>query len=128
MFLRTLVGDWGMFASKIGGHRMCTAKNTKRPIGGTDALLTDGQERELERCALELSGHLFTPRLRNGRRIGIVLDDASFRQVCGRGVGYRGVATDLNTGNLYEIAGTPCSLAGCVCDAVAIKMNTSRLT
>lgn len=74
----------------------------------------------LDRRAFELSGNLFTPRLRNGRRIGIVLDEVSFGTVRGRGLGYRGVVSDLNTGNQYEIVGANCSLAGCVCDAVAI--------
>jgi hypothetical protein len=59
--------------------------------------------------------------LRNGTRIGIVLDDASFRQVRGRGLGNRGIITDLNTGNQYEIAGAACGLSACVCDAIAIK-------
>jgi len=100
---------------------MGTTKNTKRPIGGTHACLTDEQTNELNHRTLELSGNLFTPRLRNGRRIGIVLDDASFEQVRGRGLGNRGIVTDLTTGNRYEIAGASCSLAGCDCDAIAIK-------
>lgn len=102
---------------------MGMTKNTKRPIGGTHALLTNEQQTELDRRAFELSGNLFTPRLRNGRRIGIVLDDTSFSQVRGRGLGNRGNVTDLSTGNRYEIAGAACSLAGCLCDAVATKIE-----
>jgi hypothetical protein len=83
--------------------------------------LTDEQKTELDRRVQELSGNLFTPRLRNGKRIGIVLDRAGYSQVRGRGLGNRGIVTDLNSGNQYEIAGAACSLAGCICDAVAIK-------
>jgi hypothetical protein len=78
----------------------------------------------LDRRTFELSGNLFTPRLRNGRRIGIVLDEVSLGAVKGRGLGYRGIVSDLNTGNQYEIVGANCSLTGCVCDAVAIVKNS----
>lgn len=102
---------------------MKTTNDAGRPIGGTHALLTDEQVTELERRTVELSGNLFTPRLRNGRRIGLVLDDASYSQAKGRGLGNRGIVADLNTGNEYEIAGASCSLVGCVCDAIAIKRS-----
>jgi hypothetical protein len=100
---------------------MESSTKTKRPIGGTHTSLTDEQGKELDRRAFVLSGNLFTPRLRNGRRIGVVLDDASYSQVRGRGLGNRGVVTDLSTGNQYEIVGARCGLAGCICDAVAIR-------
>jgi hypothetical protein len=112
----------------IQRNQMSTTKNTKRPIGGTHSYLTDEQRAELDRRALELSGHLLTPRLRNGRRIGIVVDDADYRHIRshGRGFGSRGVVTDMNTNNRYEIAGAACSLAGCVCAAIAIKIAPQR--
>jgi hypothetical protein len=94
-----------------------------RPIGGTQKDLTHEQSAELEDHALRLTGIPFTPRLRNGRRIGIILDDVGFRQVRGRGLGNRGVVTDLSSGNQYEITGAACSLHGCVCDAIATKVN-----
>lgn len=107
---------------------MSTTKNTKQPIGGTHAYLTDKQMAELERRALELSGHLLTPRLRNGRRIGIVADDADYSHIRshGRGFGSRGIVTDMNTNNRYEVVGAACSLAGCVCDAIAVKIVHHR--
>jgi hypothetical protein len=102
---------------------MASTTKARRQIGGTHKYLTDEQLAKLEQRAAELSGNLFTPRLRNGRRIGIVVDEASYSQIRGRGRGNRGVVTDLNTGNRYEIAGASCSLAGCVCDAIAIKIS-----
>lgn len=97
--------------------------SAKRPTGRTYAVLSDEQGAELGRRALELLAHLFTPRLQNGKRIGIILDDASYDQVRGRGPGNRGVVTDLNTGDQYKIIGAACGLAGCVCDAIAIRMS-----
>jgi hypothetical protein len=102
---------------------MSKTDRAKRPIGGTHKYLTDEQSVELKRRACELSGQWMTPRLRNGRRIGIVLDVAAFRQVRGRGLGYRGVVTDLNTGNLYGIVGANCDFTGCECDAIAIRIE-----
>jgi hypothetical protein len=106
---------------------MSMTRIKKRAIGGTHALLTDDQELRLERRARELSGHLYTPRLRNGRRIGIILDNASYHQVRGRGLGKRGTVTDLNTDEQYEIAGAACSLHGCVCDAIAARVSGRKV-
>lgn len=35
-----------------------------------------------------------------------------------RGVGWTATVTDLNTDRTYNVAGAPCSLRGCHCDAV----------
>jgi hypothetical protein len=95
-------------------------ENARRPIGGTRARLTSAQMAELKRLALELAGRPYTPRLRNGRRIGIILDDAAWLRVAGRGLRDRGIVSDLNTGNRYRILGAACRLHGCECDAIAI--------
>jgi hypothetical protein len=107
---------------------MNTTINAKRPIGGTHAVLTDEQRAELDRLVVELSGHLFTPRLRNGRRIGVVLECADYNLIrgCGRGLGSRGIVTDLNTDNQYEIVGATCGLNGCECDSIAIKRGAEQ--
>jgi hypothetical protein len=94
-----------------------------RPVGGTHTRLTDAQMSELVGRAKECAGKPYTPRLRNGRRIGIALDFQAWRQVAGRGLRDRGIVTDLNTGNKYRILGASCDLRGCECDAIAINVS-----
>jgi len=96
-------------------------EDAMRTIGGTHAFLTGEQMEELDRRVHEFSGHLFTPRLLDGKRVGIVLDEASYRRVRERGHGTRGTVTDLSTGIQYEIAGASCTLTGCACDALATR-------
>lgn len=102
---------------------MGSKTKASRPIGGTHKCLTSEQAAELERRARELCGNPCMPRLRNGRRIGLVLDYAEFMQIRGRGLVDRGIVTDLNSGNRYNIRGASCGLPECECDKIAIKVD-----
>ncbi len=106
---------------------MRSTTKTRQVVGGAHKDLMKEELVEMERRAREFCGRPFTPRMRNGRRIGIVLDNASYDQVRGRGLGNRGIVTDLSTGNQYEIIGAACSIHGCVCDAIAIRVNAQKV-
>jgi DNA-binding transcriptional MerR regulator len=107
----------------LNGKLMASTKKARRPIGGTHKHLTDEQRAELERRAAELYANPFMPRLRNGRRIGIVLDYADYRRVQGRGIVDRGIVTDLNSRNRYRIIGANCGLRHCECAKIAIRLD-----
>lgn len=87
--------------------------------------LSDAKLTKLREQAAKLNGHLFTPHT-DTKRIGIVLNDADYKQASGRGLGKRGQVTDQLTGKRYEIEGAACSLPTCVCDAIARPVEPAR--
>ena len=64
--------------------------------------------------------HLFTPRLKTGKRLALHLSDADW-EIVNRYRGtlrIKGVVTDQDTGKRYRIKGAACGLQ-CQCDATA---------
>jgi hypothetical protein len=64
--------------------------------------------------------HLFTPRLKKGKRLALRLSHSDW-VIVNRYRGtlrIKGVVTDQTTGKRYRIKGAPCGLS-CCCDSIA---------
>jgi hypothetical protein len=72
---------------------------------------------------------LFTPRLGTGRRVAMHLDQHDMQMVDGHGrrPGLIGVVTDQKTDRRYRVYGAGCTLANCLCDVVAIPVDSEKV-
>lgn len=65
-----------------------------------------------------------TPRLKGTlKRIHLNISDVEAKRVT-RGLGFKGIVADLNTGKNYEIFGASCGLT-CLCDAIAVEVASA---
>ena len=63
-----------------------------------------------------------TPRVQEGTRLKLLVTAEDADKVT-RGPGYKGIVTDLNTGDHYHIYGAMCSAGSCYCDAIAERIE-----
>jgi len=61
-------------------------------------------------------GHKFTPVLPSGKRAQMRLSTADHEKIS-RGLGDKGIVTDLRTGRRWRVSGKACGTPGCQCDA-----------
>lgn len=63
--------------------------------------------------------NLFTPIIAGtGNRPTMHLSDKDYAKIT-RGMGYKGIVTNLDDGKRYRVYGRPCNLPTCFCDATA---------
>ena len=68
-------------------------------------------------------GNIITPRVAKQKlRILLMISDADNEKLT-RGLGYKGVVTDLVTGAKYTVKGASCGLPHCYCDAIARQVT-----
>ncbi len=56
-----------------------------------------------------------------GKRITLYTNEADSKKIT-RGPGFKGIVTDIDTGDRYRVYGKSCSLPECYCDARAVKV------
>ena len=68
-----------------------------------------------------MAKHRFTPKMPDGSRAEMLLNDADDAKI-GRGCRWSAEVTDLKTGRRYKVRGAACNIPRCMCDAVVVKI------